>query len=896
MTVFDRIRERSRLISLIIKFQNSAFYPFLFAMICAISGVSGKRVYLPCFFIMTVLSVFAGLFSHDLKVFIVPAFMFYYTFGVDLPEGHEKNWTFPPTFDLSSLYIIVPLGLIILAILFYRLFANGYIKETLSKRGIFFWGIIVFDAALILGGAFSSEFSLTSTLFGAMLAFVLTISYLLFTVIFSHSKNGVLYACKTLVACGYAVMFQIFAIAYKLYLDGHSIFNEFDIHGMRYMMHTSWGVATIIGAVLVPSIGAAMYLMASGRFPVLSLFSALFFFFGTIFIDTRSAIFMGAIVLVFGLIISCFRVRNKKINRVLLLLCVLGVISAALLLIYKFPDTYRGVINRILNILRINIDFESINEIKDFIPARWKYWRIGIDDFLSSPIFGKGFMYGVFSPEEANTNLFVNMYHNIFIQILASLGAVGFLMFVFHAKHICEVMLRKFSIEKLLILIIPISIIAMSFVDNFFFYPNFIIIYVGFLCAAEHLLEQRREQSLSDLRAPREKGKPRVVFTYVEAGKGHIVPTKTVCDVFTKKYGDRVDVIESRFFTETGDERMEKTERFFSRTVKQQNRSPIMSVLCKIGNVLAGDTLALFTMLRLTISGRKTNPLAVKHVAELDADVIYTAHWAIPFYVNQLKQNKPYTVCFCPDIYSNGAFNVDCNRFLIPSDVGYNQICRHRMYAGGNLTQVPFPMRPETEKYKSPKSREQYREKLGIAKDDFVAVLCDGGYGMARLGTTVKALLKSDVPLTVIAMCGTNKKLYAELSALESQAPKHIRLIAVDFTDKPLEYLVCADVFVGKSGANSIAEPASLGIPIIITKCATYIESGIKKYYVRRIKGALYIPSSGHAAKQIEKFAKNPALLKKYKNNLGNSELLLYDAEVSADIVFESVKILYPNI
>jgi len=209
------------------------------------------------------------------------------------------------------------------------------------------------------------------------------------------------------------------------------------------------------------------------------------------------------------------------------------------------------------------------------------------------------------------------------------------------------------------------------------------------------------------------------------------------------------------------------------------------------------------------------------------------------------------------------------------------------MYAGGNVTLIPFPMRPEAEAYRAPGKKEECRAKLGIPNDEFVVVLCDGGYGMARLEKTVKHLLKSKQKMTVLAMCGTNHELYERLCKLANTAPEHVRLIPVDFTNNMLDYLVCADIFAGKSGANSTAEPATLHIPIIVTKCITYIERGIKNYYVHKIKGAMYIPSSRLAARKIRKFAKRPELLEKYKKNLRESTRQNYDAEASADLIWQ---------
>ena len=312
-----------------------------------------------------------------------------------------------------------------------------------------------------------------------------------------------------------------------------------------------------------------------------------------------------------------------------------------------------------------------------------------------------------------------------------------------------------------------------------------------------------------------------------------------------------------------------------------------MSVLCRIGNAIGGNAFALYALMSLSISGRKTNPLAVKHIEEIGANVVYTAHWSIPYYVNQMKGKHPYTISFCPDVLSNGAFDVDSNNFLISNAIGYKKALRYRMYAGGNITQVPFPIRPDTENYRNPKKKDELRSSLGIKSDDFVVTLCDGGYGMARLEKTVKHLLAFNEPMVIIALCGMNEELHEKLSSLST--PSNIRLISLGFTDKVLEYISIADLFVGKSGANSMAEPAALGIPIIVTKCITYIERSIKNFYVNTLKGALYIPSSKRAAKKIVYFSKNRSELEALRSNLLSNHIASYDAEATADLIWQRV-------
>lgn len=892
MTIFDKIREKNKIIAFLVRLQNSSFYPIFFAAICAVSGVCGKEVYLPCIWLLTLTVVFAGLFTNDFKVFLVPALLLYYSIGFDVNASyylqHESTANTPP-FDPSSIYHFVICVALIIGVLIYRMITSGMLKEIFLKKGLFFWGIIAINVALLLNGLFSPYWQPINILYGILMGIGLLVFYCLFLVFLSNSKNVVPYACKALVCAGGIVVVQTAVLAIRLYTMGAlgSMTDNGEFLWInRNMLSLAWGVPTITGAVIAMSIPAALYLARNGKYPFISCSAALILLATSFFICSRSSLVFGSIAFAIGLIVCCFKNKNKIHNRIFTLsLLSLGIIAVAAVFILSGDPM--ALISKVVKTLRLNFILDNSLTFRDIFEERTDIWIKGLNDFLSAPIFGVGFSVGRDVSTLDSYNVFDIMYHNIIIEFLGSMGIVGILAFIFHLKHGIELMFRKFSWDRILILMVPILILLMSLLDNFFFYPNFAIAYALFIACAELMLEDSRSKALSRLNKVKKGKKPRVLFPYIEAGKGHIVPTKTVCEVFKKKYGDRVEVIESNFFTETGNADMEKTEKLFKKAVERQNRSPILGILCKIGNALGGNAFALYALLSLSISGRKTNPLAVKHIEELDANVVYTAHWSIPFYVNQMKGPHPYTISFCPDVLSNGAFDVDSNNFLISNSIGYKKALRYRMYAGGNITQVPFPIRPGIEEYRRPEKKDELRSKLGIGKEEFVVTLCDGGYGMARLEKTVKHLLAINEPMTIIALCGMNKELHKKLSALRT--PSNIRLISVGFTDKVLEYICVADLFVGKSGANSMAEPAALGVPIIVTKCITYIERSIKNFYVNTLKGGLYIPSSKRAARKIAFLSKNREELKKYHDNLTSNPIASYDAEATADLIWQRV-------
>jgi UDP-N-acetylglucosamine:LPS N-acetylglucosamine transferase len=894
MTIFDKIREKNKIIAFLVRLQNSAFYPIFFALICIISGTSSKEVYLPCIWFLTLTVIFGGLFSDDFKIFLVPALLIYYSIGFDVGPNLDIDLytaAFTMPFDPSSLPHFAICIALLLAVILYRILQSGLLKEIMLKKGLFFWGIIAIDIALLLNGLFSVHWQPMNLIYGLLIGSGLTLFYCVFLVLLTRSKDTVSYACKTLVCAGWIVVAQIAIRVCQILLEGNQNVLHEGSHIIlnRDLIRLAWGVPTIFGAVMALAIPAALYLARARRYPVLSLFSALAFLGAIFVINARSALLFGGIAFVIGIIICCFKNKNKIANRAFTLSLVgCGVIGLTAFLF--IADNPTMIFEKLAATIRLDFLTTEEASLSGIFGDRAGIWLGGLKDFISAPIFGVGFsvgrdMSGI--DVSVHANIFDIMYHNIIVEFLGSMGLVGIIAFLFHLKHGIELTFRKFDWNRILVLLIPTSILAMSLLDNFFFYPNFAIVYGIFLACAELMLEEKRQEKLDNINRVKKGQKPRVLFPYVEAGKGHIVPTHTVCEVFKKKYGDKVEVVESHFFTETGNADMQKTEKLFKKAVENQNRSPILSILCKIGNSLAGNAFALYVLLSLSISGRKTNPLAVKHIEELDANVIYATHWAIPYYVNQIKGPHPYTISFCPDVLANGAFDVDSNNFLISNSIGYKKALRYRMYAGGNITQVPFPIRPETESYRAEGKKSEIRKKLGIPDDEFVVTLCDGGYGMARLEKTVKHLLRIKAPMTVIALCGMNEELHKKLKNL--RVPENMRLISVGFTDKVLEYICAADLFVGKSGANSMAEPAALGVPIIVTKCITYVERSIKNFYVHTLKGGIYIPCSRMAAKKIVFFSQNRAELNKYRQNLISNPIASYDAEATADLIWQRV-------
>ncbi len=383
--------------------------------------------------------------------------------------------------------------------------------------------------------------------------------------------------------------------------------------------------------------------------------------------------------------------------------------------------------------------------------------------------------------------------------------------------------------------------------------------------------------------------KIRVLFPYVEAGFGHIMPMKSIDRAFRAKYGDKVEVVSSKFYTETNDSNLIKYEKMISRQVRLYNRAPLIGHLGSLASAVFGVRLSTFACMKLM------SPIACKkgieHMRELKPDIVFSTHWASNYCAEKLsKEEKPYTVMYCPDAQLNELFEYPCDLMLISMPYGYEKALRKKRYNIHNFKMVPFLIRNEAFEIDTDKKR--LRKKLGLPEDNFTVVLAEGGYGIGKMDKMTRELLKEKIPLTVIAVCGTNKKLYDRMK--EYKSTEYVKFQPFSFVENILEYEAAADIFCGKSG-NILAESTFFGNPSIVTHCANLIEHNIADHYMNTVGCTIKQFNVKKAVALIRDFARDESLIKPYRDAAvsyhGN-----FGAEKTADLLWEIIKEKYPEI
>ena len=869
MDFFKNIREKSRAVAAVAAWQKTIWFPAVYAVLGVVSCSFGMAAYIPVYYIFMLLTVFAALFCEDSKVLLAPLLISYFAVGGDgiLNYGQaitDVSLFFEPA-GLVNMYIV---GSVMAAAILFRLIADGTIAAVFRRRGLLTWGFLALAAAMLLNGIFSAAWEPLDLAWGLFMAVGLLLAYFIVPAMSDKTENIVGYLLRICLIVGLMICAEEWILMGRLAADGMLL--ELDEAGkwtggfVRDYQVLGWGVSTYAAGMLAILIAPTMALAYSNRRGVWYYLAAVVMFLTIILLNARTAMLMGGIILLACMIICCFG-TNRKQNRI-----VFAAIAAAALV----------CVAGVWAVMGTNDFFGFIAEMLRFDQGdnhRFERWANGWKDFLSAPVFGVGFMDGA----ATDPSMYSNMYHNIFVQLIGALGVFGLLAFLFHIIQVAVLCVRKFRLERFLVLLGAAAVILTSLLDNFFFFFSIQLFYGAFLAAAELMLEKTRRELLdSHKRTVTPDRKPRIVFTFIEAGMGHIIPERAVADALEQKYGDKVEVVRSYFYRETGNEELKKFEQTLVKPVEVQSRSKFYGKLCMFGLWLFGDTISHEFVMRMR--GPKSVRPALEHMRELDADVVFATHWAATYYIGKMKKDRPYSVLYCPDLYSNGMFNMDCNDFLISTEEGLAEANRERMYGGGNASLVTYPIRNEA--FALEGKRSEWRRELNIPEDRFTVVLSDGGYGMAKLEATVTELVKHKAEITIFAVCGKNAEGAERLKKLKCAEGIDLRVFG--FTDKMLEFLCAADLYVGKSGANSIAEPTFFGLPVILTKCITPIEVGTKKYFKDIIGNALFIRSPKKAAEKIAYFATHRAELKTLAENT-KKRRAAYGAEQIADLLYE---------
>jgi 1,2-diacylglycerol 3-beta-galactosyltransferase len=175
--------------------------------------------------------------------------------------------------------------------------------------------------------------------------------------------------------------------------------------------------------------------------------------------------------------------------------------------------------------------------------------------------------------------------------------------------------------------------------------------------------------------------------------------------------------------------------------------------------------------------------------------------------------------------------------------------------------------------------QQKVRQSLALDPHKKTVLLMGGGEGVGSLSNIVKALYvelsQREVDATIIVICGRNEQLQKQFTTLNwdlvllkhqdasagflhglfngalsglmlgnkdagegNNISRRVEVVPLGFVDKIAEFMVAADVLISKAGPGTIAEAASLGLPVMLTSYLPGQEEGNVDFVVNGRFGA----------------------------------------------------------
>jgi diacylglycerol O-acyltransferase / wax synthase len=110
-------------------------------------------------------------------------------------------------------------------------------------------------------------------------------------------------------------------------------------------------------------------------------------------------------------------------------------------------------------------------------------------------------------------------------------------------------------------------------------------------------------------------------------------------------------------------------------------------------------------------------------------------------------------------------------------------------------------------------SRGQARSALGLPGEDFVVLMTGGAWGLGDIGPGVEALVQLEPPVHVVAVCGKNASLEADLRQLEAAHPG--RLTVHGYVSTMPELMAAANVVITNGAGVTVLEALRTPRPVV---------------------------------------------------------------------------------
>ena len=464
--------ENSKIVRAIGAFFRLDAYPVLIAFLMACSELFGLE--LVVFYLYLFFGALGLLFTPDSRALIPCAACGYMTISAINNPGRSDDAVFyKPEFIIQLglilfLFVVLMVGKLVIALL------DGRKKGT--PRLLL--GFAVLWLGYTLAGVGSPYYAGNTVLFG----FVQIVSLFLFYFFFYYTVDWqtvpVRYFAVLLTAMGAGLLLETVGMYFN---EGVVLTEEID----RGALYTGWGVYNNVACMVAMCLPGPFYFAVKNRHGWLYCIFGNLYFLSLLLTQSRGGILFGTVVY-----LACaitVMVRSKRMQRVWNMLVFTAMLFAILLSFFLLFD-------------RVSELFASLIQAGADDANRFEIYEKCWNRFLEYPAFGAGFyrtpgalLYqnGMIVADAPEGAFFPPRAHNTVFQLLATGGAVGLALYLYHRAETLISLFKKPSLEKTMIFYSMMALLLTSLLDCNFFNVGPGIVYGIVLVLAEGIDKKR---------------------------------------------------------------------------------------------------------------------------------------------------------------------------------------------------------------------------------------------------------------------------------------------------------------------------------------------------------------------------------------------------------------------
>ena len=265
--------------------------------------------------------------------------------------------------------------------------------------------------------------------------------------------------------------------------------------------------------------------------------------------------------------------------------------------------------------------------------------------------------------------------------------------------------------------------------------------------------------------------KPHIFISYTNTGSGHSTPALAIAQRIEELHPNKYQITTSNFFEDAGEI---KFNRYIENSWNFLLKNPKITQII----IITGRLLYFLTPYYMRVFKPKARHNSMDYIKTMNPDIIFTTHFFTQTMAIDARQkfSMDYPlIALNPDTFETfPQWDRRGESFLVCSELAKKSAIQYG-HKESTIKIVPQALRKEfyaVEKNDPKELRKQYN----LRPDVFTILMSDGGQGIGKMYQSIRSLLKMDIPLNIIAVCGKNEKLCKKLLKLQQKTIAKILL------------------------------------------------------------------------------------------------------------------------